>query len=989
MKKYIALAVICLVAVISFKGTFIKSDPPRRLELLFLGHTPKNHDSEKLAEILSKEYFKDGINITYTTDVNDLNNTTLPKYDGLIVYANYDRITDSQAEALLNFVKSGKGFIPLHSASFCFRNNDEVVKLIGGQFKSHKTDSFPSVIVDKKHQITKDMQPFTTWDETYVHTKINPAIHVLTERVEGDHHEPYTWTNTYGKGRVFYTAYGHNEKTFNNPGFKKLVYNGILWAVGKDAEKNLAKLKKPQPAYSDAEIPNYEKRNPAPKLQAVTTPEESQLLTQLPVGFKMQLFAQEPQIEKPIAMAWDERGRLWVVETVDYPNTVLENKDQGADRIKICEDTNGDGKADKFTIFADKLNLPTSIVFANGGIIVAQAPHTLFLKDTNGDDKADIRETIITGWGFNDTHAVASSLHYGFDNTIWGTVGYSGFNGTVGGKQMRISNAAFRFALDGKWMEHVGNLSNNTWGVGFSENNDVFYSTANNSHSDYLGINQRQLATIGLPAATSILKIDGHYGVHAVTKNLRQVDVFDGFTAAAGHNLYTARNFPKEYWNRIAFVNEPTARVIHRSILEREGSGFKEQDGWSFLASADEWMAPVHSEVGPDGALWVADWYNYIIQHNPVPKGFQNGKGNAYVNPLRDRTHGRIYRVIWEGAKPSEIKKLDKNNPDDLIKGLKSDNMFWRMTAQRLIVESGNKAIAPKLYDLIRDTKLDGIGLNPTAIHALWTLHGLGLLDGSNAEALTVAEGALKHPAAGVRKAAAQVLPSTDRSSKALIGANIIKDADLNARKDMILALADMPQSDEVGTLLLAAQKDPANTNDKWIAMALQVGIAKHVKGAAETILAKNKETVEQEALARFPANRVQTVKIGVIQNEMKFDTKVITARAGGVVEIEFTNPDFMQHNLLILQKGSLEKVGAAADKLAQDPKGIEMNYIPKMPEVLFATKLINPAETVKVRFRVPTEAGDYPFICSFPGHWRIMNGVLTVTPGQGPPQQR
>jgi putative membrane-bound dehydrogenase-like protein len=982
MKKYIAIAVICLVALISFKGTFIKSEPPHRLELLFLGHTPKNHDSEKLAEILSKEYFKSGIDITYTTDVNDLNNTTLSKYDGLIVYANYDRITDSQAEALLSFVKSGKGFIPLHSASFCFRNNDEVVKLIGGQFQSHKTADFPMVIVDQKHQIMKDMVPFTTWDETYVHTKINPAIHVLSERVEGDHHEPYTWTNTYGKGRVFYTAYGHDEKTFNNPGFKQLVYNGILWAVGKDAAKELAKLKKPQPTYTIADIPNYEKRDPAPKLQGVLSPEESQLLTQIPVGFKMQLFAQEPQIEKPIAMAWDEKGRLWIVETVDYPNTVLENKDQGADRIKICEDTNGDGKADKFTIFADHFNLPTSIVFANGGVIIAQAPNTIFLKDTNGDDKADVRETIITGWGFNDTHAVASSLHYGFDNNIWGTVGYSGFRGTVGGKQMNFSNAAYRFTPDGKWLEHMGNLSNNTWGVGFSENNDVFYSTANNSHSDYLGIPQRYLATTGLPANTSILKIDGHYGVHAVTKNLRQVDVFDGFTAAAGHNLYTARNFPKEYWNRIAFVNEPTARVIHRSIMEKDGSGFKEKDGWSLLASADEWMAPVHSEVGPDGALWVADWYNFIIQHNPVPKGFENGKGNAYVNPLRDRTHGRIYRIVYDGAKPSDIKKLDKNNPADLIKGLQSDNMFWRMTAQRLIVESGNKAIAAQLYPLIRDTKTDEIGLNPAAVHALWTLHGLGLLDGSNAEALGVAEAALKHPVAGVRKAATQVLPSTARTLKAIQGASLINDPDLNTRRDVFLAIADAPQSDEIGALLLAAQKDPINAKDKWISLAIEAGIVKHVKGAAEGILAKNKENTELEALARVPARNVTTVKVGVIQNEMKFDTKVITARAGSVVEIEFTNPDFMQHNLLILQKGTLEKVGAAADKLAQDPKGIEMNYVPKMPEVLFSTKLINPNETVKVRFRVPAEAGDYPFICSFPGHWRIMNGVLTVTPG-------
>ena len=151
MKKYLIIATACIVAFISFEGAAFKSAPPRRLELLFLGHTPKNHDSEKLAEILSKEFFKSGINITYTTNVNDLNSTTLPKYDGLIVYANYDNITQSQADALLSFVKSGKGFIPLHSASFCFRNNDEVVKLIGGQFKSHKTGDFDMTIVDKKH----------------------------------------------------------------------------------------------------------------------------------------------------------------------------------------------------------------------------------------------------------------------------------------------------------------------------------------------------------------------------------------------------------------------------------------------------------------------------------------------------------------------------------------------------------------------------------------------------------------------------------------------------------------------------------------------------------------------------------------------------------------------------------------------------------------------------------------------------------------------
>jgi putative membrane-bound dehydrogenase-like protein len=977
MKKYIVLAVICLVALVSIKGKFVKNNPSHRLEILFLGHAATHHESGKLAEVVQQAFFKDGINITYTTNPDDLNDATLSKYDGLMVYANYDTISQSQARALLQFVKSGKGFIPVHCASFCFRNSDEVVKLIGGQFSTHKTDTFKMVVADKKNPILKGVNAFTTWDETYVHTKINKDIHVITERVEGNHHEPYTWTNTYGKGRVFYTAYGHDERTWKQPDFLKLLENGVIWAVGKKAEKELDKLPKPNPAYTVADIPNYENRNPAPKLQEPLTTTESQLLTQIPVGFKMELFASEPDVEKPIAMAWDEHGRLWILETIDYPNTVRENKGEGLDRIKICEDTNGDGKADKFTIFAEHLNIPTSIVFARGGVIISQAPDFLFLKDTNGDDKADVREKLITGWGTFDTHAGPSNLKYGLDNKIWGTVGYSGFNGTVSGQKFNFNQAVYRFTSDGKNLEHLGSTSNNTWGLGFSENFDVFISTANNSHSDYLGIPLPYLQRLAMPGMESVKKIDGHYGMHVVTKNLRQVDVFNGFTAAAGHNLYTARNFPEEYWNKIGFVNEPTGRVIHRAILQPDGSGFKEQDGWNFLASADEWMGPVQAEVGPDGALWVSDWYNFIIQHNPTPKGFQNGKGNAYINPLRDRTHGRIYRIVYDGAKPSPITKLDKNNPEELLTGLQSDNMFWRITAQRLIVEGAYKQLAPQLLGLIRNKSIDAVGINAPAIHALWTLKGLGLLDGSNAEALTVAEDALTHPSAGVRKAALQVLPLTSRSMAAIQKARLLNDINLNTRLATFLAVADMPANEEMGNVLLAAKKVPQNANDYWISRAIPIAMATHIKGFGEETKTANLAAMERFAISRARVD--QNVKINVVQNAMKYDTKTFTVKAGSMVEIEFTNPDFMQHNLLILQKGSLDKVGAAADKLAQDPKGIEQNYVPKMPEVLFATTLVEPQKTFKLKFRVPAAEGDYPFICSFPGHWRIMNGIMKV----------
>ena len=262
---------------------------------------------------------------------------------------------------------------------------------------------------------------------------------------------------------------------------------------------------------------------------------------QVPAEFSLSLFATEPDIVKPIAFAFDERGRMWIAETVDYPNEPTAGK-PGDDRIRILEDTNGDGKADKFTVFADQLNIPTSLVFANGGVIVAQPPHILFLKDTNGDDKADERKILSTGWGQSDTHAILSNLQYGMDNYIWGVVGYSGFKGEINGKQFAFAQAAFRFRPDGSDFEVMTGSTNNTWGLGFTETFDVFGSTANNDPSFYMAIPNRFFEGVeGLPTpgqrgvGSGYQSLAAFYAVHPLTPYIRQVDVFNGYTAGAGH----------------------------------------------------------------------------------------------------------------------------------------------------------------------------------------------------------------------------------------------------------------------------------------------------------------------------------------------------------------------------------------------------------------------------------------------------------------------
>ncbi len=1154
-KIWVFLIAFLFIGCNSNKKEEILDDAPRRIELLFLGHELEHHNSRAYFPILASALTKDGINITYTEKVDDLNDKNLDLYDGLIVYANHESINPRQEKALLDFVSGGKAFIPLHSASFCFKNSPDYIDLVGAQFMEHGTGTFTASITAKEHPIMKNVSEFSAWDETYVHDKIAEDITVLMERVEGDHREPWTWVKEYGDGKVFYTASGHDERVWNNPGFHKLIKEGILWAVNANVKTNWEAFSKEIPtlAYEERSgIPNYEKRDPAPKYQLPLTPEESEKLIQVPAGFDLQLFASEPDIINPIAMNWDEKGRLWVIETVDYPNTVREEQGIGDDKVKILEDTDGDGKADKVTVFAEKLNIPTSFTFYDGGIVVSQAPHFLFLKDTNGDDKADIRETIIDGWGVSDTHAGPSNLQYGIDNNLYGVVGYSGFEGTIYDGEFDFNQNMYRFNPNKKYFEVLTNTSNNTWGLGITEDNSLFASTANNTHSVFLGIpNAAMEGLMGIPAQGS-LKIDGHYDMQPITKNYRQVDVFGGFTAAAGHHFYTARNYPSWYWNKVAFVCEPTGGLVHIAKIQKNGAGYTEKDGGNLFASSDEWVSPVEAKVGPDGNVWVADWYNFIIQHNPTPRtdrgGFdaENGKGNAYINPLRDRSRGRIWKVIPKTTNEQELLVLSKENPEELIHALSNDNMFWRTTAQRLIVERDSSDVLLSLYKLVNNSKIDALGMNPAALHALWTIKGLGAL-GVDMEAINVVAGALFHPAASVRKAAIQILPKNKTTDDYINKLKLLYDKDASVRLAALLYFTERPASESTGKILFELSTDESITDDNWLSKAAYAAANKHGVGFMKAYAADNPSVnvttttlVKRQTVAYddsswktmelpqfiedaglqidgviwfrrafnfstssstfvslgpiddsdivyingvqiglteqdYSKNRYYDVPVEVlkkgknsiairvedtgagggiygepnqmyirsgknnvslagswkydvetdfaisannafggasiaevfaknyentatqvdsstdvgeqgtvinmktIQNEMKYDLSEFVVKAGTTVTLVFENNDFMQHNLLILAEGSIEKVGAAADKLAQDSSAEDRDYIPRMPEVLHATALVNPNEKVVLRFTAPDKPGEYPYICTFPGHWRIMQGVMKV----------
>ena len=508
-----------------------------------------------------------------------------------------------------------------------------------------------------------------------------------------------------------------------------------------------------------------------------------------------------------------------------------------------------------------------------------------------------------------------------------------------------------------------------------------------------------------------------------------------------------------------------------------------------------------------------------------------------------------------------KISSLSKDDPDGLVDALSSDNMFWRLTAQRLLVERGNQDVLPGLYKLVQNKNVDEIGLNGGALHALWTLHGLGALSGNNDEANKIAMAALDHPAAGVRKAALQVLPKTWWAGKAMRESNVLDEEDNHTQLAAILAVAELPADQNWGEKLFSLAQEADVADDLWLSQAVYIAAKTHKAGfmAAyqtsgmtagsteddvereipspwrpidnhreitanwdrmnlpthweraglegfngrlmfyrsfnlpgngkaslhlgpidesdqtfvngsfvgetrnELNLARSYEIPEDKTqagenyifirvsdrrgnggiwgnpdglyveqgnqkislagewkyiiLEEFSANLNQSsfedgadlisrfiaknplsgdetemqaeaqaadpnaiqLKLSVIKNQMKYDKTELVVEAGKAVEITFENPDLLQHNLLIIEPGSLERVGAAADELAQYPAGMDKAYVPDMPEILFKTTLVDPNSTVVLRFTAPEKPGEYPFVCTFPGHWRIMNGVLKV----------
>ena len=928
----------------------------RRIEVLFLGSENRsNHDPPTRFRVLREALGPKAVNITYAHTLDALTEENLAKYDVLLIFANqYTIDKKTQGKALLDFARDGGGCVLLHCAAGCFRdsNFDEYVELLGAQFKSHGKGVFRAKIVNTEHPIMKAWDGFECWDETYEHKRHGKDRIILQTRNE----EPWTWVKTYGKGKVFYTASGHDHRCWDLPEFHDLVHRAIRWTAKEDPDRYLDTSDLPILEYRAAKAPKDPEKpvGPLNEIQNSLSPEESLKLAQVPPGFELKLFASEPEIVNPISMNWDKHGRLWVVEAFDYPHK--SGTESPHDRIKILEDKDGDGKADQVTTFATGLNICTSVLPLGDGALATDGANLVYLRDLNGDDKADEKQIIWSGIGLRDTHACVSNLRLGFDGWIYATVGYSGLKVSRGNEIIKSTQGVFRFQPDGEGFEILQNTSNNTWGVAFTEQGDVVGSTANGNPSWYLSIPNHNFEMLGRKPQ-QVAKADLGELLAPITSDYFQNNPKGVHSSGAGHAIYTAERFPKEWWNQRALVCEPPLHLVSAPRFRNEADRFKTTNfEHNLYASSDAWSAPVVAEVGPDGAVWIADWYNPICNHNPYRKHLELGAGNAFLSDDRDREHGRIYRVFPTGSKDEEYPPL--RNTSECVKALANPNLFWRLQAQwqlnrlakkdelmQLAKDASNWKIRLHLLAAASDGELDGVQIAGLARR----------LQHEKQVSQPWAEATQVH----FERLADKTRHPLDRKAAALLLVTAKADPDLGAK---------------LGRLFLS---EPALQKNHHLADAIRLAIIRHPEGFLRSLLG-DEATAENKALKRI-INDVMTrfdTERDILSEGLKVVIRQSEERLAKRLQKLMAKKTPTQPDLALSQsakRGQLEYISCVA---CHQPNGQGLD--PSFPPLAGSKRLTaNPKTAIKIVLKGiagPLSASERQYNGIMPGHETILN---------------
>jgi putative membrane-bound dehydrogenase-like protein len=584
----------------------------------------------------------------------------------------------------------------------------------------------------------------------------------------------------------------------------------------------------------------------APQVVPPLTPAESLARMHVPDGYAVELAAAEPLVLDPVAIDWDPAGRLWVVEMADYP-LGLDGQGRSGGRVRVLEDTDGDGRCDRSTLFADGLNFPTGLLTWRDGVIVTVAPDIVFLRDTDGDGQADTREVLVSGLLEGNQQLRANGLRWGLDNWVHCAAG--GHHGDYGvgnalrstrtGESVTIGSRDFRFRPDTGALEPQSGPSQfgrnrDDWGHWFgTQNSRPLWHYVLADH--YL----RRNPHIAAPDPSRQIVVPLNPKVWPVSPQEKRYHSFENsghFTSACSGMIYRdSLLFPAT--ERHAFTCEPFHNLVQHNILTEDGVSFgfrraPDEETRDFFASEDRWCRPVMTRTGPDGALWVVDMYRYIIEHPDWLPPDGRTELLPYYRLGDDR--GRLYRIVAKNTTARPVPRLDQLDTPALVAALDSPNEWQRDTAHRLLLWRAEATATDPLIALARNSR------NPLA-----RLHALCVLDGLNALTPDVLGPALDDPHPGVRANALRLAET--RGTPAIIAAAVALtgDPDPKVRLQLACTLGEW-EAAAAGTAL--GKLAVAHHDDTFMTAAVMSSAMPHVRSLATAAAAAG--TSARDALA-------------------------------------------------------------------------------------------------------------------------------------------
>jgi putative membrane-bound dehydrogenase-like protein len=746
----------------------------------------------------------------------------LRQTDVVILYASDGaNVEPADRRNLESYLRAGGGLVVLHDG-LCGQD-PEWFKGVAGGAKKHGTTNWQTGRVrlefsSAPHPITDGIANFELNDELFYDLHLAPETQVLATTVrtikgkekDKDTKEvvPQMWVYEKRRGRVFVSNQGHLDATFHLPHYRGLLLRAIAWAGRREINSLVTPVESAHFRYPHG---------------GPTPPEKAAARIEVNPEFNLSLVASEPLVVNPLYVDWDARGRMWVAIAPEPAGQPVRGRSR--DSIVLLEDTNGDGRMDRRSVFSDGLNHPTSFVFWQDGLIVAQASDILFLRDRNNDGRSERRQVLFTGFNASDPRGAINNLRWGLDGWIYGCQGASGKDSTNivdarGRKFGKIDNGIFRFRPDGSAIEQVSAFTGNTWGIDFSDEGELFFSKAAGPHINHVVMPERYLVKGNMGKTVGEKGIEDHQKINALLSDGTQTSGAAAstavFTAAAGCTIYQGGIWPEKYHGS-SFVCEPTAHVVHEDVINRAETPTFEatrRDTDEFIAANDSWFRPIHTGVGPDGQMYVLDCYGQAPVESEAPRKTAS-RANPGVGPNPDDEHGRIYRITHKQQRRVPSFALDRAPSTELVHALQHPNLWVRMTAQRLLTERQDRSVVPDLSALLRTNRFVHVRL-----HALWTLHHLNAL----AETNLVAGLKDEHPS--VMNNALQVVAELRAPPSSNVTAAVIKQVKGNTERTRLLALFALASSPPSSDTIAAVHKLFPDLKDGWAKSAV-LGIAR------------------------------------------------------------------------------------------------------------------------------------------------------------------